>query len=211
MSRLPYLRRDELTPGGQEVWDSIVGSRGAAPVTDQGALTGPFNAFAMLPSNCDTRDCSVARALEILGERWTLLIVRDALHGVTHYDDFLGRLGAPTSTWPAALTTSSTARYSPATPTKRVRLARSTGSLSPASGRELATVVAALREWGDRHLSPDGPPASYQHRGCGGTAVAEMKCGTCGQHLDAEDIARTEHRPLRRAPRHPAPEADGPH
>ena len=131
MSRLPYLRRDELTPGGQEVWDSIVGSRGAAPVTDQGALTGPFNAFAMLPSNCDTRDCSVARALEILGERWTLLIVRDALHGVTHYDDFLGRLGAPTSTWPAALTTSSTARYSPATPTKRVRLARSTGSLHP--------------------------------------------------------------------------------
>lgn len=42
MSRLPYLRRDELTPGGQEVWDSIAGSRGAALVTDQGALTGPF-------------------------------------------------------------------------------------------------------------------------------------------------------------------------
>ncbi len=49
MSRLPYLRRDELTPDGQEVWDSVVGSRGAALVTDQGALTGPFNAFVHAP------------------------------------------------------------------------------------------------------------------------------------------------------------------
>lgn len=46
MSRLPYLRRDELTPGGQEVWDSIAGSGGGALVTGQGALTSPFNAFA---------------------------------------------------------------------------------------------------------------------------------------------------------------------
>ena len=49
MSRLPYLRRDELTPGGQEVWDSVVGSRGAAQVTGRGALTGPFNAFVHAP------------------------------------------------------------------------------------------------------------------------------------------------------------------
>jgi hypothetical protein len=42
VSRLPYLRRDELTPGGQEVWDSIVGLRGAALVTGQGAPSGPF-------------------------------------------------------------------------------------------------------------------------------------------------------------------------
>lgn len=49
MSRLPYLRRDELDHAGQEVWDSIVGSRGAALVNDQGALTGPFNAFVHAP------------------------------------------------------------------------------------------------------------------------------------------------------------------
>lgn len=68
----------------------------------------------------------------------------------------------------------------------------------PAS--ELATVIAALREWGDRHLSPGGPPADYKHRGCGGTAVTDMTCGSCGQQLDATDIARIEHRPMRRAP-----------
>ncbi len=49
MTRLPYLRRDELDPDGQVVWDSIVGSRGAALVNDQGALTGPFNAFVQAP------------------------------------------------------------------------------------------------------------------------------------------------------------------
>ena len=49
VSRLPYLRRDELDDAGQEVWDSIVGSRGAALVNDQGVLTGPFNAFVHAP------------------------------------------------------------------------------------------------------------------------------------------------------------------
>jgi 4-carboxymuconolactone decarboxylase len=60
VSRPPYPRRDELTPGGQEVWDSIVGSRGAALVTDQGALTGPFNAFVHAPD--------VGRHLTSLGQ-----------------------------------------------------------------------------------------------------------------------------------------------
>jgi 4-carboxymuconolactone decarboxylase len=49
VSRLPYLRRDELDHAGQEVWDSIVGSREAALVDEQGALTGPFNAFVHAP------------------------------------------------------------------------------------------------------------------------------------------------------------------
>lgn len=49
MSRLPYLRRDDLDPDGQEVWDSIIGSRGAALVNDQGGLSGPFNAFVHAP------------------------------------------------------------------------------------------------------------------------------------------------------------------
>jgi 4-carboxymuconolactone decarboxylase len=49
VSRLPYLRRDELDPAGQEVWDSVVGSRGAALINDQGALIGPFNAFVHAP------------------------------------------------------------------------------------------------------------------------------------------------------------------
>jgi 4-carboxymuconolactone decarboxylase len=49
MSRLPDLRRDQLSPDGQAVWDAIVGTRGAALLTDQGGLAGPFNAFVHAP------------------------------------------------------------------------------------------------------------------------------------------------------------------
>jgi len=49
VTRLPPLRRDELDPGARDVWDSIVGSRGAALVGEQGALIGPFNAFVHAP------------------------------------------------------------------------------------------------------------------------------------------------------------------
>jgi 4-carboxymuconolactone decarboxylase len=60
VNRLPYLRRDDLGPDGQEVWDSIVGSRGAALVNEQGALVGPFNAFVHAPD--------VGRRLTSLGK-----------------------------------------------------------------------------------------------------------------------------------------------
>ena len=49
MNHLPYLRRDDLGPDGQEVWDSVVGSRGATLVNEQGGLVGPFNAFVHAP------------------------------------------------------------------------------------------------------------------------------------------------------------------
>src|SRR5215470_8600940 len=49
MSRLPYLRYDELDASGQEVWDSVTGSRGGELVNDDGGLIGPFNAFVHAP------------------------------------------------------------------------------------------------------------------------------------------------------------------
>jgi 4-carboxymuconolactone decarboxylase len=49
VSRLPYLRREELDPSGQDVWDNVVGTRGAALVNEQGGLAGPFNAFVHAP------------------------------------------------------------------------------------------------------------------------------------------------------------------
>jgi len=49
MSRLPYLRRDDLDADRQEVWDSVVGSRGDQLINEQGGLAGPFNAFVQAP------------------------------------------------------------------------------------------------------------------------------------------------------------------
>jgi 4-carboxymuconolactone decarboxylase len=60
MSRLPYLRHDDLGPDGQKVWDAVVGSRGAELVNEQGGLIGPFNAFVHAPD--------VGRRLGSLGQ-----------------------------------------------------------------------------------------------------------------------------------------------
>jgi 4-carboxymuconolactone decarboxylase len=60
MSRLPSLRRDDLGPDGQKVWDGIVGSRGGELVNEQGGLIGPFNAFVHAPD--------VGRRLSSLGQ-----------------------------------------------------------------------------------------------------------------------------------------------
>src|SRR5579863_467562 len=49
MSRLPYLRYDELDPDGQQVWDGVVGTRGGQLTNEHGGLTGPFNAFVHAP------------------------------------------------------------------------------------------------------------------------------------------------------------------
>ena len=49
MSRIPYLRREELGPEGQQLWDSIVSTRGSTVVTAEGGLSGPFNAFVTVP------------------------------------------------------------------------------------------------------------------------------------------------------------------
>ena len=61
MSRLPYLRHDDLGPDGRKVWDGIVGSRGAELVSEQGGLIGPFNAFLHAPD--------VGRRLSSLGQQ----------------------------------------------------------------------------------------------------------------------------------------------
>ena len=61
MSRLPYLRYDDLDPAGQQVWDGVAGSRGGEVVNDQGGLIGPFNAFVHAPG--------VGRHLSSLGGR----------------------------------------------------------------------------------------------------------------------------------------------
>ena len=61
MTRLPYLRYDDLDAGGQDVWDSVAGSRGADLVNDEGGLIGPFNAFVHAPG--------IGRHLSRLGGR----------------------------------------------------------------------------------------------------------------------------------------------
>lgn len=150
----------------------------------------------MLPKDYQTQDCSVARSLEIIGERWTLLIVREALFGCERFDEFAAALGIASNTLTHRLETLVEAGVldKSADPNdSRRRIYRLTKS-----GEELGVVVEALREWGDRNTAGgESPPVSLSHNDCGGDLRAIVSCQKCKQPVRAGEVTRHEHRPLR--------------
>jgi len=140
----------------------------------------------MLGKTYDSEVCSAARALEVVGERWSLLIVRNALFaGMTRFNDFRKRLGIATNTLSTRLDGLVDAGI----------MERRSYSQNPdlyeylltVKGRELVPVLLTLTEWGDRWAAPDGPPILYTHSVCGGGISQRTMCATCGQvHNPAE-------------------------
>jgi DNA-binding HxlR family transcriptional regulator len=144
-------------------------------------------AFRMLGRTYDAQVCSAARALELVGERWTLLIVRDALFaGASRYRDFQRSLGIASNVLSSRLDGLVEAGI----------MARHPGSDGgepqeyrlTAKGRELVPVVLALSEWGDRYMAPDGPPILYQHTVCGDAARLAVICASCGEVHDPAEV-----------------------
>jgi DNA-binding HxlR family transcriptional regulator len=131
-------------------------------------------------------NCSVAQCLEVVGEWWSLLIVRDALLGVTRFDDFQARLGISRNILNQRLNhlvdngVLERVRYQDRPPRAEYRL---TGK-----GRDLWHVVTAMRQWGDRWAAPDGPPLRIRHSACGRVVKAVPTCSHCGEPLDLRAI-----------------------
>ena len=141
----------------------------------------------MLGKTYDSQVCSAARALEFVGERWTLLIVRDALFaGATRFSDFHKGLGIATNILTSRLDGLVRAGI----------MERRGYSENPDlheylltdKGRELAPVIVALTEWGDRWAAPDGRPVLYTHAPCGGEISQQISCATCGQVQDLSEL-----------------------
>jgi DNA-binding HxlR family transcriptional regulator len=133
----------------------------------------------MLGRTYDTQVCSIARALEVVGERWSLLIIRDALFGgSTRYSDFQRSLGIATNVLKVRLDgfvesgIMERRRYS-----EQPELFE---YLLTDKGRDLAPALIALTEWGDRWDAPDGRPIIYEHTNCGGAVDLHLRCQTCG-------------------------------
>ncbi len=131
-------------------------------------------------------DCSVAQCLEVVGEWWSMLVVRDSFLGVTRFDDFQRRLGVSRNILSERLNTLVDAgvlvraRYSERPPRHEYRLTD--------KGRDLWPVLTAMRQWGDRHAAPNGPPLLVTHRVCGAVTEAVMVCSSCGERLQARDV-----------------------
>jgi len=151
----------------------------------------------MLRRGYDNQVCSVAWALEVVGERWTLLIVRDALMGITRFGDFQRRLGVVASVLASRLNRLASTGIIERVPYQQ-HPTRYEYRLTP-KGRELGLVVLALMRWGDQHLAgAAGPPKTAHHQGCGGQVEVRLLCPACTSEVPPEDV-------VTRSCRHPQP------
>ena len=132
-------------------------------------------------------NCSVAQCLEVIGEWWSMLIVRDAFLGVTRFDQFQSRLGISRNILNQRLSrlvdegVLTRVPYSEHPPRYDYRLTD--------KGRDLWPVLTAMRQWGDRYAAPDGPPVVIEHTaGCGHRVDAVMVCSDCGTPLGPREV-----------------------
>ncbi|MGE5803393.1 MAG: winged helix-turn-helix transcriptional regulator [Gemmatimonadota bacterium] len=139
----------------------------------------------MLGRTYDDQICSAARALEIAGERWSLLILRNAAFaGMTRFGEFQKSLDVAPNILAARLESFvDTGLMS----TSAESEGHQTYHLTK-KGRDFVPVIVALTEWGDRWAAPDGPPIAYEHEGCGGRVRLELRCRKCGEQLHPGDV-----------------------
>jgi len=136
----------------------------------------------------DEQDCSIARALEVVGERWTLLILRESFLGTSRFDDFHHRLGIARNVLQTRLERLVEEGVLERLPYQE-RPARYEYRLTR-EGRDLLPVLVALLQWGDRHRAPDvGPRGAIAHASCGGAINAALRCERCGATVEARSIA----------------------
>ena len=131
-------------------------------------------------------DCSVAQCLEVAGDWWTMLIVRDTFLGVTRFEDFQRRLGISRNILQQRL-----AKLVDAGVLKRVPYSahppRDDYRLTD-KGRDLWPVLTAMRQWGDAYAAPDGPPLEVVHDGCGRVGTQIMVCEHCREPVGPRDV-----------------------
>lgn len=142
----------------------------------------------MLPRDYATQNCSIARVLEIVGDRWTILVVRSALAGgSTRFDDFRQRLAIADNVLSDRLSRL----------TEEGILERRQYQDRPVrheyvvteKGRELWPILVAMVEWGDRYHAPNGPPRILYHAECGGEVRQHLTCAHCGDPVPPAEIA----------------------
>ncbi|MGW1724213.1 winged helix-turn-helix transcriptional regulator [Streptomyces sp. NPDC002306] len=147
--------------------------------------------------------CSIARTMDLLGDAWTPLVLREAFYGIRRFDEFQQELGIARNTL-----------------ADRLRLLVAEGMLDKRpyqeqprrydyvlteKGRDFFGVLAVMSRWGDRWLAgEEGAPVVLRHRSCGHDTEAEVVCAACREPLRAEDTSmrmgpgypeRLRHRP----------------
>lgn len=149
-------------------------------------MTQPSKLAFVQRTSFEAMRCSVAQCLDVVGEWWSLLIVRDAFLGVTRFDDFQARLGISRNILTQRLNhlvdggVLKRVAYSDHPPRSEYRLTR--------KGRDLWHVITAMRQWGDQWAAPAGQPVETRHTSCGHIVTAVPVCSHCGEPLDVRSV-----------------------
>ncbi|MDR3417555.1 MAG: helix-turn-helix domain-containing protein [Nevskia sp.] len=135
----------------------------------------------------DQQPCSIARTLSVVGDRWTLLILRECFMGVRRFEVFEERLGMSRhrlSDRLQRLVEDGVLRKEPYQDKPLRHEYRLTDK-----GKDLYPVLLSLVRWGDRWMDQGkGPPVIYRHRGCGKLTTPVLTCSECGEPLGARDV-----------------------
>jgi len=142
-------------------------------------------------ANYSRQVCGIAGALEIVGDPWTILILREALRGVRRFEQWQERLGVARNVLAARLKALvghgilETRRYSEHPPRHEYMLT--------SKGLELTPVLVTLGDWGNRHVYGGKGPARFVHERCGQPAKAVITCQHCGEGLMPGDLRLLRH------------------
>jgi DNA-binding HxlR family transcriptional regulator len=140
----------------------------------------PYRPFA-------DQNCSIAATLAVVGERWTLLVMREILLGRRRFAEIREQVGAAPNILSDRLQTLVDHGL-----LKRRRYGKHPEALEylpTQKGADLTPVLVSLMQWGDRHMAPEGPPRVHVHAACGHDAEPQLRCAHCGEPL-APDALR---------------------
>jgi DNA-binding HxlR family transcriptional regulator len=131
--------------------------------------------------------CSIARTFDVIGERWTALLLRDVMLGVTRFDDMQRDLGIARNVLAARLDALVEDGVLERRPYQENPVRHD--YVLTEKGRELGTALLTLMAWGDRWTSgKDGPPVRLVHHSCGEHVAPAVTCSRCGEPLQLEAL-----------------------
>ncbi|MBV8932285.1 MAG: helix-turn-helix transcriptional regulator [Kutzneria sp.] len=131
--------------------------------------------------------CSLARGLEIVGDWWSPLILRDLYLGIDRFDALVTDLGLSRNVLTDRL--ESLIRGGVVAKVADQHHPRRGRYMLTEAGRELMPILMAMTAWGDKWAaSDDGPPLFFHHDRCGEQFVPTVRCSSCGQKIDAAEV-----------------------
>ena len=143
----------------------------------------------------DRSRCSVAGTLAVVGEKWSLLVLREAFFGVRRFADFQRVLGAPKAVLSDRLATLVEQGVLARVPYQAEGARQRHEYRLTAKGRDLYPTLVALMQWGDTYLADGPPPLELQHRDCGAAVHLELHCEAGHAVAGPRDV-----RPVRKSP-----------